>query len=260
VSRKSNDWAWNQPIKPASMKLTLLAMADRTNEEHECWPSYTRLEKDTGLNKKTIMKNIHLLVDQGLIEDTGKRKGSTGQVKVFKFTFKDTQKRNSTKNGHVTKEPENGTLTIPKNGYLKDTQKRVSEPPSLLNHPIEPPKERQPGKSTQTWDAYSEAYFKRYGVSPLRGAKVNKLLCSLVDQIGLENAPHVAAYYVTLDDQWYQKKSHDVPTLIQNAQGIFTQWATGTNKTSRDYQQNERRSSLANSRDEAMKMLEAKGK
>ena len=80
VSRKSNDWAWNQPIKPASVKLTLLAMADRTNEDHECWPSYERLTKDTGLNRKTVSKNIGLLYDWGLLEDTGKRKGKTQQI------------------------------------------------------------------------------------------------------------------------------------------------------------------------------------
>jgi DNA-binding transcriptional regulator YhcF (GntR family) len=230
------------------MKLTLLAMADRTNEDHECWPSYERLEKDTGLNRKTVSKNIMTLVEQGYLEDTGKRKGKTGQTRVYKFTFKASQKRNSSENGTVINSPKNGTHTSTENGTLKASQKRYAEPPSLLNHPIEPPKESakpEKPKSTDTWNAYSRAYLQRYDVAPLRGAKVNSLLCQFVDVVGKDNAPLVAAYYLQLNDQWYQKKSHDIPTLAQNAQAIFTQWARGTNNTSIDYRTQERRSGMA---------------
>jgi DNA-binding transcriptional regulator YhcF (GntR family) len=231
------------------MKLTLLSMADRTNEEHECWPSYERLEKDTGLNRKTVSKNIQLLIEQGFIVDTGKRKGKTGQTRVYKFTFKSSQKRNSSENGTVINSTKNGTHTSTKNGTLKASQKRYAEPPSLLNHPIEPPKESakpEKPKSTETWNAYSRAYLERYPRSPYRCAKVNKLLCQFVDIVGKDEAPMIAAYYVQLNDQWYVKKGHDVPTLLQNAQSIANQWAAGTNQTSLDYRNQERTSNNQN--------------
>jgi len=256
VSRKSNDWAWDQPIKPASMKLTLLAMADRTNEDHQCWPSYERLEKDTGLNRKTVSKNIMQLVEQGYLEDTGNRKGKTGRTIVYQFTFKSSQKRNHSENGTVSNSPKSGTNNNTKNGMIKSSQKRYSEPPSLLNHPIEPPKEKQPAKSTATWNAYSRAYLERYPRSPYRCAKVNKLLCQFVDVVGQDEAPLIAAYYIALDDQWYVKKGHDVATLLQNAQSIANQWAAGTNHTSSDYRQHEKRSSLSNNMDQAMQNIE----
>ncbi len=100
------------------------------------------------------------------------------------------------------------------------------------------------GKSTETWNAYSRAYLNRYSVSPLRNAKVSKLLCSLVDHVGSDNAPHVASYYVSLNDQWYIKKGHDVATLVQNAQAVYTQWANGTNHTSQQARETERRSHM----------------
>lgn len=105
---------------------------------------------------------------------------------------------------------------------------------------------RAKGKSTETWNAYSKAYLQRYDVAPPRGAKVNTLLCQLVDLLGTDQAPLVAAYYLQLNDRWYQQKSHDVPTLIQNAQAIFTQWARGTNQTSIDYRNQERSSNNQN--------------
>ena len=283
MSRKCSDWVWNQPIKPAAMKLTLLAMADRANEDHECWPSYERLENDTGLNRKTISKYLMKLMENGCLTDSGKRKGKTGRTVVYKFTFislKEVKnKPNRPKNGTISNRPKsgtikppnrpkNGTINRPKNGTIKSSQKRYAEPPSLLNHPIEPPNiaakqkkttTKKP-KSTATWLAYEKAYHRRYGVAPLRNAKVSKQLCMLVDQVGAENAPLVAAYYLTIMDSWYLKKSHDVSTLLQNAQAIFTQWATGTNKTSRDHQQQERRSTLVNSRDEAMRIIQEREK
>lgn len=113
-------------------------------------------------------------------------------------------------------------------------------------------------KSTETWNAYSRAYLQRYHVAPLRGAKVNSLLCQFVDVVGIEQAPLVAAYYVTLNESWYQKKAHDIPTLVTNAQSIFTQWARGENKTSTDYRQTERRSSMANNVDAAIQKLQSR--
>ena len=111
------------------------------------------------------------------------------------------------------------------------------------------------GKSTATWNAYSRAYLHRYRDAPLRNAKVSKLLCQFVDQVGADDAPMIAAYYLTLDDQWYQKKSHDVPTLLQNAQGIRTQWATGTNRTSQQIRQTERMSGNAQAVNEVKQMI-----
>lgn len=97
-------------------------------------------------------------------------------------------------------------------------------------------------KSTETWNAYSKAYLNRYRVSPLRGAKVNTLLGQFVELVGKDDAPLIAEYYVCLNDKWFQTKAHDVATMLQNAQAIRTQWATGTNKTSIDYRNQERTS------------------
>jgi DNA-binding transcriptional regulator YhcF (GntR family) len=263
MSRKSNDWAWNQALKP-TLKLTLLSLADRTNETHECFPSYSRLVKDTNLNIKTIQKNIKILLDMGIIKDTGKRKGSTQQVKVLKFTFINAEMvkqpkngclSNTPKNGYVSegKPPKSGRLNTPKNGCLKATLNRATEPPSLFNHPINHTvietgsnlatvKTKSEPKSKATWLAYANAYKNRYGHEPIRSAKVNKQLCLLVDEVG-QDAPMIAEYYLYLNDNWYQKKGHDVSTLLQNAQAIRTQWLNQSNKTSIDHRTNERRSS-----------------
>ncbi len=145
MSRAANDWAWSLDVKPASLKLLLLAMADRADEEHCCFPSIERMEKDTGLNRKTILGGIKKLVEAGVLKDTGDRRGRTQRVIVYKLigvdsgikrihTRKETvpkteqyQKRNDTENGTLNG-TENGTLNRPENGTQNQSVEPVIEP------------------------------------------------------------------------------------------------------------------------------------
>jgi hypothetical protein len=43
-------------------------MADRAGEQHTCYPSIPRLVEDTGLNRKTVMKNIKIMAQMKLLE------------------------------------------------------------------------------------------------------------------------------------------------------------------------------------------------
>ena len=149
MSRIANDWVWKQNIKPATHKLILLAMADRADEYHCCYPSIARLERDTGLDRKTIQKGISNMIACGLLSDTGKRVGSTNKVRVLRMNIgeEQSQKRddlqadNHPKNGNVPKNgnnPKNGTLNDPNFGTLNDPKN------GMQNHPIEPPNESLP--------------------------------------------------------------------------------------------------------------------
>lgn len=104
MSRAATDWAWSLELK-ASQKLLMLSLADRADESHCCYPSIQRLVKDTGMDRKTIGKWVGQMIDDGLITDTGERKGKTKQVRVLRLNIevKEYQKRNSTENGNNPK-------------------------------------------------------------------------------------------------------------------------------------------------------------
>ncbi|WP_187153232.1 helix-turn-helix domain-containing protein [Candidatus Arsenophonus triatominarum] len=55
MSRISTNWVWKINLK-ASQKLLLLALADRADENHCCYPSIQRLSNDHEFrtNKKTL--------------------------------------------------------------------------------------------------------------------------------------------------------------------------------------------------------------
>jgi hypothetical protein len=85
MSVDATRWAWLQSeIKPTA-KLVLLSLADRAGETHECYPSIKRLCEDTNLDRKTVIRSLKALCDCGLMMDTGKRKGLTGQVVVYRL-------------------------------------------------------------------------------------------------------------------------------------------------------------------------------
>lgn len=90
--------------------------------------------------------------------------------------------------------------------------------------------EKMSAKSGPAWESYAHAYRSRYSVDPVRNAQVNAKLAQLVDRLG-EEAPLVAEFYLTLNNPFYVKSRHPVGLLLQEAEGIRTQWATGVKAT-----------------------------
>lgn len=139
MSRKATDWAWRFQASSPSIKLVLLALADRADDAGECYPSVERLEVDTGLNRKTIIKATRELEIAGAVIDTRKRKGATQRVKVYRLTtdtetvpkVESFQKRNSSKSGTLNS-PKTGTLNSPKRGTQNQSVEPVIEP--LIDH------------------------------------------------------------------------------------------------------------------------------
>lgn len=86
-------------------------------------------------------------------------------------------------------------------------------------------------KSAETWTAYSTAYQNRYQVEPVRNAQVNAILAKLVSRLGSHDAPQVAAYYLTHDRAQYVTAKHAVSLLLRDAEGLRTEWATGSHTT-----------------------------
>ncbi|NOE09437.1 ATPase [Vibrio cholerae] len=126
-------------------------MADRADEDHCCFPSIPRLEKDTGLNRKTILSGIKKLVECGVLKDTGEKRGRTMRVIVYKLVGVETgikkldartvktvpvemepiseqyQNWNDSENGTLNS-PKNGTLNRPENGTQNQSLEPVIEP------------------------------------------------------------------------------------------------------------------------------------
>lgn len=120
MSIEAINWSFSVRGIKSSEKLVLVALANHANTNGEAWPSICQLSECTSLDRKTVMKSIGVLVECGLIECVGTVKGETRRVKTYRMntnltdvnstrngTVKQSQKRNSPKNGTVPDFPLN---------------------------------------------------------------------------------------------------------------------------------------------------------
>jgi hypothetical protein len=92
----------------------------------------------------------------------------------------------------------------------------------------------------ETWAAYAEAYSRRYGVPPVRNAKVNSSVRGLVQRLGAAESPQVAAWFVDHPSGFYAQRGHDIGSLLADCEKLRTEWATGRTVTQTQARQSDR--------------------
>lgn len=125
--------------------------------------------------------------------------------------------------------------------------------PSTSQPSNQPPSARAPrgGRKTpcetgKTWEAYSVAYVQRYGVQPVRNARVNGQLASLVRSVGATEAPPIAAFYVGHNRSVYVQAKHGTNFLARDAEGLRTEWARGQRVSETEARQADRAMATGN--------------
>lgn len=94
--------------------------------------------------------------------------------------------------------------------------------------------------NANTWEAYAKAYAERYGADPVRNAKVNGQVAQFVKRVGEQDAPHVAAYFLTSRNGYYSSRGHSVDCLLSDAEKLRTEWATGRQTSQSEARANDR--------------------
>lgn len=112
MSIEAMQWAFNQDIKPSSVKFVLVALGDNAQHDGLAWPSIAALSEKTGQDRKTVISALDRLEAAGYLSDSGKRTGSTGQIKVYRFNL---GRNKDTENGTVPKTEQfrNSRETVP---------------------------------------------------------------------------------------------------------------------------------------------------
>lgn len=265
VSLDATRWAWQQSLRPTE-KLVLLSLADRADELHSCYPSLTRVSQDTGLDIKTVRKVIHELVSRNILaaqESPGRGykyqlSGVIGRHETTTKSGTPTKSGTTTKNGRTTP-TKSGTPPLPKVVPESTSNLPVEAPKRLQGTPdgdAQPPKKATPKpQSAETWRAYAQAYEARYGVQPVRNASVNGQLANLVKRLGQDEAPLVAAFYLSHNHTFYVSAGHSVGALLKDAEKLRTEWATGRKTTQAKARQVDRAQSNYDAGEEAKAIL-----
>ncbi|WP_349573092.1 helix-turn-helix domain-containing protein [Azotobacter salinestris] len=114
-------------------------------------------------------------------------------------------------------------------------------------------------KTFKAWANYAMAYRKRYSVWPVWNAQAGGMLGKLIDLIGTEAAPKVAAFYVSINDARLVNDCHSLNNLIAKAGAYHTQWLTGRQMNGTTARQIEQTQANINAAEEAARRILERG-
>ncbi|ARS51522.1 helix-turn-helix domain-containing protein [Kushneria konosiri] len=277
----------------ASRKLVLLKLADNANDKGECWPSYQHIADQCEVSRRTAMNHIEALCAAGLVSKVS-RKGPKGNASnTYLLNLDGGEKtapgggEKSAPHGEKTA-PDSETVTPPPGEMvapgISHSFESVSEPVNESSqHGADAPAaghlvidsgdadeqhgprcaipEDMPGpkdqssKTYRAWANYALCYRKRYGVFPIWNQRTAGQLSQLVDRVGAEIAPGVAAHYVQLNNQFYVSKGHPVGLMLSDCETIAMQMQTGSHMTSARARQIDSTQSNASAADDAKRLI-----
>lgn len=134
---------------------------------------------------------------------------------------------------------------------------------SVVQAPKVPIPDDMPGpkdpntKTFRTWANYAMAFKRRYHEWPIWNRRVAGQIKNVIDRVGAELAPKVAAWYVCTNSHSYVNSGHSVGQLLLNCETLAVQYKTGRQITSAASRQADATQSNLNIVDELDAMIDA---
>lgn len=297
MSFQAMAWAVDQKL-PMKEKFVLLMLANRTNHDTgRCDPSHKRLADDCGMSVASVKRAIRELVEAGYLSVEGRTKNGEKQPNQYRLHLDRVgshrpypQKNDGGVGSHSTevgshrpdlgsdrpegvgshrpikqessKQEDNqegnhlpaGSATPTATGALVEYVAPRVEIPADMPGPKD-----QSAKTFRTWANYAFAYRRRYSVWPKWNAKAAGQISQLVDRLGADEAHHVAAFYVTVNDARLVNDCHNLNNLLAKCEAFHTQWATGRQMNATTARQIEATQANVNAAQEAAARIRARG-
>ena len=217
---------WQHSTARSGDLLVALAIADFSNDEGIAFPAIPTLAKKARLSPRQVkraLKELQRLGELAILKNRGPHGVNRYKLLPGDVLSRDNLSPVTSATGGGDILGKQGVTPMSPNPSEENRQRTVTSAPASRTTR----KGGQPTKTEAVWEAYREAYTRRYNVAPIRNAKVNGTLARLVDRLGAEHAPKVAAYYLSCADPFYLKVVHSTEILLRNCEGLHTQWRTG---------------------------------
>ena len=272
MSVKLMSAAWDMAL-PMGQKMLLLALCDHANDDGVCYPSQEKLAQKCSMGERTVISHIQWLERHGIVSRERRQNTQRRKSDLYQITL-----------GNYAPEPANSAPAkfSPEPASFAPSYK---EEPSVFNHQIEPsgigsgiaaaPEaeilEAQTPKSdkqktadekiranpdnVKTWNAYANAYRRRYGILPESNRKTRGQVAQFVKLVGADKAVALAAYFPTHNGRWFLQCRHEFGLLLKSYQQIATDWATGQQMTETRARQAENTQANLESHNGALEIL-----
>lgn len=280
MSVQAMSWAFSLPVPPGE-KLVLLALADRANDDGECWPGRESLAIKCSMGLRTIDGHILSLQKKGLLAVEHRRDGKKIKTNLYRMFIgkqpivepaesapcKNLEPAESAAASFDTKtgfepatfdnfEPAEsaGNTSVIQTKEKTETSVFLAAPSGEVAAPNSTEHKKQ--ANADTWKAYSDAFYARYETEPVRNAKVNGQIAQLVARLGADEAPQVARFYLGHNDAYYVRKAHSIDCLLSDAEKLRMEWATNRRITGAKAKQVENTQANLDSMNEALSLLQ----
>lgn len=252
----------------STRKLVLLKLCDNANDSGRCYPSYQHIADQCEISRRSAMNHINSLEQSGFIKKTYRKNGDKNSSNVYLITLSSGENSAPSKKQGGETDSLGGENSAPGGetdslGGGENSAPRTSHSFESVNEPVIEPSapeasapvagsnvvefqsakprvdipDDMPGPKTESaktyraWANYAMCYRNRYGVWPLWNAKVAGQFSNLVDRVGADLAPAVAAHYVRSNNQFYVTKGHAVGPMLNDCESLATQARTGQGMT-----------------------------
>lgn len=280
---------WPLQSLSVTQKAVLISLADQANDDGVCWPAIGTIAKRCCMSERAVRTAMDHLEAVGLLSRE-RRFNSSNVYSVTPGKFdasaagtkaKRKAKKSGTAPGAGGAADAGGAPAAPGDAPAAGGPARGAGlevrpvPPNRHITPIEPSGEpsvpalaaplskadleaQMQEACKQTWAAYRSAYRLRHGVDPVRNAKVNTNVRDLVKRLGRDEAPQVAGWFLSVNEQYAVKRMHDLGVLLAGAEAYRTQWATGRQVTTTSAQHTDQTQSNLSAADEAIELLRSR--
>ncbi|CAH7344796.1 Phg_2220_C domain-containing protein [Vibrio chagasii] len=79
--------AMSTEVGNAARKLVLLKLADNANDSGQCWPSYETIARHCEMSKRTVMRHIQKLQEDGFVNVTHRKKEDSNENRSNIYTL-----------------------------------------------------------------------------------------------------------------------------------------------------------------------------
>ncbi|WP_295573846.1 helix-turn-helix domain-containing protein [uncultured Stenotrophomonas sp.] len=270
-----------------TQKAVLISLADQANDDGVCWPAVGTIAARCCMSARAVRSAMDHLEAVGLLARDRRFNSSTVySVTPAKFNAAAAPSKGTRKTAKNGTAPGAGAAPhaggapgaegdapgaggeaagaglevrpVPPNRHI--TPIEPSDEPTVAPPVATPPTKAELEEQMQlackaTWGAYRAAYRNRHGVDPVRNAKVNTNVRDLVKRLGRDEAPLVAGWFVSVNEQYAVKRMHDLGVLLAGAEAYRTQWATGRQVTATVALQQDQTQANASAVDDAKALL-----
>lgn len=94
--------------------------------------------------------------------------------------------------------------------------------------------EKQKSAGSLIFEAYQDAYLKRYGIEPLRNAKTNSICSQIAKQLPLNEAQAIMHFYVQQNVAFYLQRGHAIQLVLSDLQALRTNMLKNRAMSSRE--------------------------